>query len=276
MLIVTNPPESGQKKKVKRVEAKVESDLVYPLIRGEDVKKWYVEFKDRYVIVPHNPRTANPISESDIRVRWPLTYSYLVNYRRELEDRSIHKLWGRGNPFYAVYDIGTYTFAPYKVVWKRIAGAITGKAVSFACAVVEPINGRPVVPDDGTILVEAETPDEAYYIAGVLNSVVARSIIASYTYELRQETHVLDNIKVPKFNPSNELHRRIAELSRRAHELARCIHASSKPSYCAGINAGVELGRVEGELDLAVAKLYGLSEGELGELRRLMSILSGR
>jgi len=52
-------------------------------------------------------------------------------------------LWGKGNPFYSVYDIGTYTFAPYKVVWKRIAGAITGKAVSFACAVVEPINGRP-------------------------------------------------------------------------------------------------------------------------------------
>jgi len=273
MLIVTNPPEGRAKKVVRQVEARVEPDLVYPLIRGEDVERWYVDYKDRYVIIPHNPRTASPIPEGDMRVRWPLTYSYLANYRRELEDRSIHKLWGRGNPFYAVYDIGTYTFAPYKVVWERIAGAITGKAVSFACAVVEPINGRPVVPDDGTILVEAETPNEAYYIAGVLNSIVARSIIASYTYELRQETHILDNIKVPKFNPSDELHRRIAELSRRAHELARCIHASSKPSYCAGVDAGVELGRVEGELDLAVARLFGLSDVELGELRRLMNIL---
>jgi len=210
-----------------------------------------------------------------MRVRWPLTYSYLANYRRELEDRSIHKLWGRGNPFYAVYDIGTYTFLPYKVVWGAIAGAITGKAVSFACAVIEPINGRPVMPDHSVILVPAETLDEAYYIAGVLNSIVARSIIASYTYELRQETHILDNIKVPKFNPSNELHRRIAELSRRAHELARCIHASSKPGYCAGVNAGDELRKVEGELDSAVARLYGLSEGELKEFRSLMAILSG-
>jgi len=275
MLIVSNPPESGAKKMVRQVEARVEPDLVYPLIRGEDVKKWYVEFKDRYVIVPHNPRTASPIPEGDMRVRWPLTYSYLANYRRELEDRSIHKLWGRGNPFYAVYDIGTYTFLPYKVVWGAIAGAITGKAVSFACAVIEPINGRPVMPDHSVILVPAETLDEAYYIAGVLNSIVARSIIASYTYELRQETHILDNIKVPKFNPSNELHRRIAELSRRAHELARCIHASSKPGYCAGVNAGDELRKVEGELDSAVARLYGLSEGELKEFRRLMAILSG-
>ncbi|NAZ31158.1 MAG: N-6 DNA methylase [Acidilobus sp.] len=276
MLIITNPPESGQKKKVKQVEeTKVEPDLVYPLIRGEDVKKWYVEFKDRYVIVPHNPRTANPIPEADMRVRWPLTYNYLVNYRRELEDRAIHKLWGKSNPFYAVYDIGTYTFAPYKVVWKRIAGAITGKAVSFACAVVEPIDGKPVIPDDGTILVEAETPDEAYYIAGVLNSIIARSIIASYTYELRQETHIIDVIKVPRFDPHNKLHRRIAELSRRVHELARCIHASSKPSYCAGINAENELRKVEDEIDKAVAELYGISESELKGFRRLMAILSG-
>jgi type II restriction/modification system DNA methylase subunit YeeA len=275
MLIITNPPESGQKKKVKQVEAKVEPDLVYPLIRGEDVKKWYVEFKDRFIIVPHKPKTAKPILENEMKVRWPSIYRYLSNFKIELENRSIHKLWGKGNPFYSIYDIGKYTFAPYKVVWKRIAGAITGKAVSFVCAVVEPIDGKSVIPDDGIILVEAETPDEAYYIAGILNSIVARSIIASYTYELRQETHIIDVIRIPKFNPNNELHRRIAELSRRAHELARCVYASSKLSYCTGINAGDELRKVEDELDLAVARLYGVSEGELKEFRRLMAILSG-
>ncbi len=269
MLIVTNPPESGQKKKVKQVEAKVEPDLVYPLIRGKDVKKWYVEFKDRYVIVPHNPRTANPIPEADMRVKWPLTYSYLVNYRRELEGRKIHKLWGRGNPFYAVYDIGTYTFAPYKVVWKEITGG-------FACAVVKPIDEKPVVPDHKLMLVEAESPDEAYYIAGVLNSVIARSIIESYTCVTERETHILDVIKVPKFNPNTNLHKKIAELSRRAHELARCIYASSKPSYCAGINAENELRKVEDEIDKAVAELYGISESELKGFRRLMAILSGK
>jgi hypothetical protein len=177
-------------------------------------------------------------------------------------------------PFYWVFNASP-SLAPYKVVWKRIAGAITGKAVSFVCAVVEPIDGKPVIPDDGIILVEAETPEEAYYIAGILNSIVARSIIASYTYELRQETHIIDVIRIPKFNPNNELHRRIAELSRRAHELARCVYASSKPSYCAGINVEDELRKVEDELDLAVARLYGVSEGELKEFRRLMAILSG-
>ncbi|MFP3297424.1 MAG: class I SAM-dependent DNA methyltransferase, partial [Vulcanisaeta sp.] len=278
MLIITNSPESGQKKKVEQVKVKVEPDLVYPLIRGEDVKKWYVEFKDRYVIIPHDQRTAKPISESDMKVKWPFTYHYLENYKNELDNRSVHKLWGKGNPFYAVYDIGAYTFASYKVVWKRIAGAITGKAVSFASAVVEPIDGKPVIPDDGTILVETETSDEAYYIAGVLNSVIARSIIASYTYELRQETHIMDVINMPRFNPTEEKYKTIVELSKKAHELARCIYSSSKPNYCTNINVKDELRDVEKELDSAVADLYKdlyKLEIDLREFRRLMAILSG-
>ncbi|MFP3157046.1 MAG: N-6 DNA methylase [Caldivirga sp.] len=272
MLVVTNPPESGQKKKVKQVETKVEPDLVYPLVRGEDVERWYVDYKDRYVIIPHNSRTASPIPEGDMRVRWPLTYSYLVNYRRELEDRSIHKLWGRGNPFYAVYDIGTYTFAPYKVVWKEVSARMT--VGGFHVAVIEPLQDKylgekTVVPDHTVVLIPVGDRDEAYYLAGILNSTI---ITFALQYAVVES---ISNLNIPKFNPNNESHRRVAELSRRAHELARCVYASSKPSYCAGVNAEDELRRVEGELDSAVAKLYGLSEGELKEFRRLMAILSG-
>jgi len=289
MLIITNPPESGQKKKVKQVEAKVEPDLVYPLIRGEDVKRWYVEFKDRYVIVPHNPRSGQPFRLDEMITRFPNAFSYLNEYRDELKKRTIKPFLSLRDRikkaksqtakkvveeeldknFYILDNIGTYTFAPYKVMWKEITG-------SFACAVVEPIDEKPVVPDHKLMLVEAESPDEAYYIAGVLNSVIARSIIESYTCVTERETHILDVIKVPKFNPNNNLHKKIAELSRRAHELARCIYASSKPSYCAGINAENELRKVEDEIDKAVAELYGISESELERFRRLMAILSGK
>jgi len=270
-LIVTNPPEPGQKKSVKQVEARVEPDLIYPLLRGRDVKRWCAEFKNRYIIVPHDPKTARPISENEMKVRLPLTYSYLINYKEELRSRSIHKLWGRDNPFYSVYDIGVYIFAPYKVVWGRISGAITGKATSFGCAVAETIDGRPAVPDDSTISVPTDSPEEAHYIAGVLNSIIARVMIASYTYELRQETHILEQVRIPRFDPKNPNHMGIAGLSRRAHELARRAHCSGEPDP----KAEGELRRVEEELDAAVAQLFGLSEEDLGEFRRLMLMLSG-
>jgi type II restriction/modification system DNA methylase subunit YeeA len=273
-LVITNPEEPGQKKSVKQVEAAVEPDLIYPLMRGRDVKKWFVDFEDRYIILPHDPKTAKPISEMTIKTKFPNTYDYLNHFKKELEKRSIHKLWGKNNPFYTVYDIGVYTFQPYKVVWKRIAGAITGKAVSFACAVITPINGKPVIVDDSTILVNTNDINESYYLAGFLNSLLSRTIIASYSYELRQETHIVDFIKIPKFDPQNEAHNKIAELSKRAHELASIKH--SKPPAAERYNhIEKELGKVEREIDLAVAELFGLSEEDLREFEKLMAILSG-
>jgi type II restriction/modification system DNA methylase subunit YeeA len=294
-LIITNPPELGTKKKVKQVEAVIEPDLVHPLIRGRDIKKWYAELKNRYVIIPHDPTTGKPYKPEDMKVRFPNTYNYLVQYKEELKKRAIKPFLSLREKikkakseaekrkaeeeldknFYIVDNIGIYTFAQYKVVWKRISGEISGKAVSFACAVVEPVDGKTVIPDDGTILIEAQTPDEAYYITGLLNSLIVRTVIASYTYELRQETHIADVIKIPKFDPSNGLHKRIADLSRRAHELAKCIYAERKPDYCRGIDAEQELKNVEREIDLAVAQLFGLSEDDVREFEKLMAILSG-
>ncbi|MEM1831977.1 MAG: class I SAM-dependent DNA methyltransferase, partial [Desulfurococcaceae archaeon] len=284
-LVITNPPEPGQKKKVKQVEAVVEPDLVYPLIRGRDVKRWYVGFRDRYIIVPHDPKTGKPLQELVVKTEYPHTYRYFSIFSEELMNRSIHKLWGKGNPFYAVYDIGSYTFAPYKVIWKRIAGAITGKAVSFECAVVEPMpiklpNGevvsglKPAVPDDSTILLSFDEPDEAYYVCGVLNSSIARTIIASYTYELRQETHILEYVNVPRYNPQNHVHEQISQLSRRAHELAKCVYAEVKPDYCGELrNPKEELAQVEEQIDRLVAELYGIPGDALQDIRRLLAIL---
>jgi len=274
-LIITNPPEAGQKKRVEQVEVPIEPDLVYPLIRGRDVKKWYVEYKNRYIIIPHDPNTSKPLPENDLKIRYPNTYYYLNKYRSELENRSIHKLWGRGNPFYSAYAIGSYTFAPYKVVWKYIAGSITGKASSFSCAVLGLINSKIAVPNEKLMLISFENLDEAYYVAGVLNSVIARTIVSSYLIETEISTHITEVINVPKYNSSNELHKKIAELSKRAHEVAKCIHAETKPDYCNNIrNPEKELEEIERELDKAVAKLYDINEDALNDFRKLFAILS--
>jgi type II restriction/modification system DNA methylase subunit YeeA len=224
-----------------------------------------------------------------MRAKYPNIYSYfhcffndLINrggepYKSKLEpyrDKPLKIAEEIAPPFYWVFNVKP-SLTPYKVVWKRIAGAITGKAISFVCAVTEPINGKPVIPDDGTILIATETQDEAYYVAGILNSIIVRTIIASYTYELRQETHIADVIKIPKFDPKNETHKKIADLSKRAHMFAKCIYAEEKPEYCIGINAETELKNVESELDKAVAQLFELSPDRIKEFEMLMSILSG-
>ncbi|MGH2523978.1 MAG: hypothetical protein ACRDH2_15840, partial [Anaerolineales bacterium] len=43
-----------------------------------------------------------------------------------------------GEPYYAIYNIGPYTFAPYKVVWKE-------QSTLFQCAVISSDNGKVII-----------------------------------------------------------------------------------------------------------------------------------
>jgi len=56
-----------------------------------------------------------------------------------------------------------------------------------------------------------------------------------------QETYILKYAKIPRFDPENPNHMMIAELSKRAHELARKAHCSGEPAP----KAERELRRVE-------------------------------
>jgi type II restriction/modification system DNA methylase subunit YeeA len=293
---IKNPCESGQKNKVKPTEANVEPDLIYPLIRGRDVKRWYIEFKDRYIIVPHDPYTGQPFKLNDMISKFYNSFSYLNQYRDQLKERTIKpfislkdkikKAKSRAarkiaedeldKNFYILDNISTYTFAPYKVVWKNITGAITGKASSFSCAVLSLINNKIAIPNAKLMLIPFENLEEAYYVAGILNSIIARTLISSYVIETGISTHITDTIKIPKFDPNNNLHKKIADLSKRAHELAKCIYSNNKPDDCKNIDAKEELKKVEDEIDLAVAELYGITKEELEGFKELMDILSGK
>ena len=278
-LRITNPPEPGQKKKVKQVEVAVEPDLIYPLIRGRDVEKWYVSFESRYIIIPHDPKTAEPIPHDVMKVKYPNTWDYFIKFFGDLINRSgepyktqLKPYQQRGlqgeklaPPFYYIFNVKP-SFAPYKVVWKEVSARM--QAGGFHVAVVEPIKDRYLgekiaIPDHTIILIPLHDRDEAYYLAGILNSIVAT------VYGVYMVGSMLEEMYIPKFDKQNPLHQKIARLSMRAHELAREIYEKGRR------NLEVELRRVEEELDVAVAELYSMSEVELREFEKLLAILSG-
>ncbi|MEM0310950.1 MAG: class I SAM-dependent DNA methyltransferase [Ignisphaera sp.] len=270
-LVITNPPEAGQKKRIKQVEAVVEPDYVYPLIRGRDIKRWYVDFRDRYIIVPHDPKTGKPLQELVVKTEYPHTYQYFSIFSKELMNRSIHKLWGKGNPFYAVYDIGSYTFAPYKVVWKEVSSRMG--AGGFHVAVIGTLSGKylgekVVVPDHTVVLVPLNDEKEAHYLSAILNSSIV-AFVGTY-----MPVKGLENLAIPKFNPNNPVHGELYQLSMRAHKLAMCVYAEVDPDYCGEFrNPKEELAQVEEQIDRLVAELYGMPEDALQDIRRLLAIL---
>lgn len=262
-LLITNPQRPRQKKKVKQVKQVVEKELVYPLVRGRDVKRWFAARERSYIIIPHDPNTGKPIEEGKLKAKYPNTYEYFNNFRELLENRSLHKLWGRGNPFYSVYDIGEYTFSPYKVVWKYIAGGSSGKAELSAAV----IGG--VIPDSKLMLIPFSSEKEAHYVCSVLNSSVVRLIVASYAISTAISTHVTERIRIPKYDPNNLLHLRLSGLSERAHQLAEEVYWNNREEL------REKLREVEEEIDKGVAKLYGVTDEELGEVKKCLAILKG-
>ncbi|MEM3489512.1 MAG: N-6 DNA methylase [Nitrososphaerota archaeon] len=284
-LVITNPVESGQKKKVKEVTMTIEEDLVFPLIRARDVTKWHYEFMDRYIILPIG-KDGSHLKSEQMRHDYPHAWEYFSTFFNELVNRAGEPYKSRLSPYRKIEESKAEQVSPpffwvfnaedslskTKVVWKRVAGGITGKATSFASAVLSPITDknigeRVVIPEDSLILVETEDETEAYYLTGVLNSTISKLLIAAYTYEIRQETHILDNVRIPKF-VRNEKTLKIAELSKLASEIASKIAKGKEQTLQKNLQD------VEEQIDSAVADFYHISEEQLCSIKRMFRGLS--
>lgn len=283
-LLIRNPVIPGQKKEVKVIETVVEKDLVYPLIRGRDVKKWFVEGEYGYIILPVDEK-GNTIPHSEMKMMYPKAWGYFFNFFKDLISRGGEPYKSKlkpyrekdfkiaekiAPPFYWLFNVEP-SLAPYKVVWSEISGAITGKAISFSVATLEPFKTfktkKPVVPAHTVIMISLYNLEESYYISGILNSSIINLTVASYTYELRQEAHILDYIRVPKFDPNNPIHQKLSELSKKAHEIAKEIYEKKKDEL------KPELQKIEEEIDKLVAQLYGITDEELKEIKKCLKLL---
>jgi hypothetical protein len=144
----------------------------------------------------------------------------------------------------------------------------------FHVAVIEPIEGNIanniIIPEHTVIMIPFEKKEESYYVAGILNSII------SAIYGMYMVGGTLTKMYIPTYDPNSSLHKKIVELSREAHIIAKCIYAETKPDYCNNIrNPEKELMEIEKELDKTVAKLYDIPEDVLDDFRKLFTMLSG-
>ena len=109
----------GQKRQVESTPAVIEADLLYPLLRGRDVRRWYAQ-PSAYILMVQDPVERQGIDESEMQVHYEKTYHYLKQFERILRERrsrGVTDMIEAGAPFYTIFAVGDYTFAPYKVVW---------------------------------------------------------------------------------------------------------------------------------------------------------------
>jgi SAM-dependent methyltransferase len=256
-LVVVRNITEGAKVKVQEVTEPIEPDLLYPLLRGRDVQRWKAE-PSAWIIVPHTPETRmRPIQMASMQKHYPNTYAYLKRFEAVLNQRKGFTGWERQfqqEAFYAIQRVGTYTFAPWKVVWREVAHTLDA-------AVAPPFDDKPTVPDHTLILIDCASNEEAHYLCAALNSSPVRLGVQAYIV-LHPDPHILEHIRIPRFDPKNPVHLRLAELSEQAHEVAK-------------LGDEMRLRAIEAEIDLGAAKLWNLTDDELLEIQQSLRELAG-
>jgi hypothetical protein len=138
----------------------LEPEVIFPLRKGSDVANG--RGGERFVVV-----TQRAIGEDTLalRARAPRAWAYLESHRARFEARRSAIYRGQG-PF-AMFGLGPYSFAPYKV-------AICGLYKRLRFTLVGPEDGRPVMLDDTVYFLPCATEGEAAALAAALNGPRAR------------------------------------------------------------------------------------------------------
>lgn len=144
----------------------VEEHLVYPLFKSSDVAHGESRLQ-RALIVPQQALGEDTLS---LKQRAPKAWAYLSRHGRLLNARksSIY----RGQPPFAIFGIGSYSFAPWKV-------AVSGLYKNCKFSVIGPISGRPVMLDDTCYFLPFEREEDAKRVLKALGSSLARDFLSA-------------------------------------------------------------------------------------------------
>src|SRR3990172_730654 len=245
-LKVSNLFDSGRRK-VEAVRMEIESDFVFPLLRGREINRWNPK-PEHCILVPQDFSDLKiAFNETLMAKKYPQTYEYFKRLRGPLDERKSQVIrdLADSQAFYFIYSVKEYTLAPYKVVWKE-------QSSELQCAVIASFDHKVIIPDHKLMLVAFNNQIEAHYLCAVLNSTPARFVVASYAISIQLGPHLLENIRVPKYDPKNEIHKELARLSKQCHEK---------------VPAGISVSDLEEQIDQLAAEIWGLSKEELKDIK---------
>lgn len=216
---------AGRKREITDRSAWIEEEFLHPLLKGA------ADFEDCYlktggpngaedpavVILPNHGINKTDYEAARRRVAAsPLATAWFQRYEALLADRATYKRQMAGAPIQAVYNVGDYTFAPWKVIWPEQSSKFTA-AVAGMGRVPGLAQEMPFVPDHKIYYVPFNDRDEAMFLCGLLNAPEVRAWIDSHTVSI-QVGDVFKHLELPAYDGSNEAHVALATSVISAHE----------------------------------------------------------
>ena len=216
-VLVENQPGRG-KHTVEPFRGEIETSLLYPLVRWSDIRRWSA-VPSTYILLVQDTERRVGLDEESLRRDFPLTYAYLDRYRELLVSRSAYRRYQDRAPFYSMYNVGVYSVAPYRVVWRRMDRRMNA-------AVVRPIDdpflgSRPVLVQETCVQIATETLDEAHYLCALLNSPSVGAVVSAHSVDGGKgfgSPGMLEYLGLRRYDAEDRTHRELVERSKEKHK----------------------------------------------------------
>jgi hypothetical protein len=169
-LIHDNPYDPQALRNKQGMVVEVEPSYVYPLLKGADLAGAPRPRPGRAVIV-----TQTRIGQDTraLEQTAPRLWGYLSAHASVFDRRKSSIYQGR-TP-YAMFGIGPYSFASYKV-------AVSGLHKSPSFRAIGPIAGRPVMFDDTSCFLACRSPEQAALVSAILEDEATRNLLGCLTF----------------------------------------------------------------------------------------------
>lgn len=148
-------------------EVDVEAGFVYPLMKSATL------YRDRSAGAVLVTQRALREDTSRLAEVAPRLWAYLERHQAAFAARK--SAIYRNQPPFAMFGIGDYAFAPYKV-------AVSGLYKEARFRVLGPLDGRPVMVDDTCYFVPCVSAEQAALVGALLNHPTCADLIASLVF----------------------------------------------------------------------------------------------
>jgi hypothetical protein len=205
-----------------------------------------------------------------MKIQYPNTYRYLAEFRHELQGRAGYAQLRKGHPFYIMANTNERIHTPVKVVWARMGIRINAAVLGLHHDSF--VGRKPILPQETLTYVPLVKESEAHYLCALLNTSIVTVLAKSYSVgKSFGSPHLLQQIAIPNFEPTDPIHVQLAGLSQRAHKLTTKIH---RLPVADRESLQRELAQVEDQIDRVAAQLWGLTDEDLTEIRNALKLLS--
>lgn len=228
-IVDTNPTDSTVKIRTRPHEGKtdlgnprefwVEAASLYPLAKGAgDLHACYfLPESELYAFVPNSGIDKASLEAAEANYTTtsnPKTLKYFRAFKTHLESRSTFKTRMKGAPFFSIYNVGEYSFAPYKVIWAEMTGDFCAAVV--AGGAVPTIGKRPYIADHKLYFADFKKPEPAYYLCGLLHSEIVKEMIEAHNVATNMGD-IFKHVSLPAYSASDARHAQLVELVKTAH-----------------------------------------------------------